>query len=156
MPEVTEDLYLGDILSSNVKNTKNIKSRISKGLGIINLIFNMLENISFGPHYFEMAILFRESMLINGTLNNAEIWYNFGKNEIEEFESLDKLFLRRLLNVPITTPHEAYYLELGLFPIKTIIKARRLNYLHNILKKDKKGMEYSFFMTQWYKPCKGD
>ena len=156
MPEVTEDVYLGDIISSNGKNTKNIKSRISKGLGIMNQIFNLLENISFGPHYFEMALLFRDSMLINGTLNNAEIWYNFGKNEIEEFECLDRLFLRKLLNVPITTPHEAFYLELGILPINTIIKARRLNYLHDILKKDKKGMVYSFFITQWYKPCKGD
>ena len=156
MPEVTEDVYLGDILSSNGKNTKNIKSRISKGLGIINQIFNMLDNISFGPHYFEMALLFRDSMLINGTLNNAEIWYNFGKNEIEEFECLDRLFLRKLLAVPKSTPHEALYLELGILPINTIIKARRLNYLHDLLKKDKKGMVYSFFITQWYKPCKGD
>ena len=95
-------------------------------------------------------------MFINGTLNNAEIWYNFGKNEMEEFESLDRLFFRKLLNVPITTPHEAFYLELGILPINTIIKARRLNYFYDLLKKDKKGMVYSFFITQWYKPCKGD
>ena len=31
IPEVTEDIYLGDILSSDGKNTKTIKQRISKG-----------------------------------------------------------------------------------------------------------------------------
>ena len=101
-------------------------------------------------------MLLRDSMLINGTLSNAEIWYNLTKDEIEEFESLDRLFFRRLLEVPITTPTEAYYLECGVLPINVIIKARRNNYLQSILKKDKWGMVYSFFITQWYSPCKGD
>ena len=156
MPEVTEDVYLGDILSCDGKNTKNIKSRISKGVGITNQIFNILENVSFGCNFFKMAVLLRESMLINGTLTNAEVWYNLSKNEIEEFESLDRLFFRRLLEVPITTPNEAYYLELGVLPVNVIVKARRINYLHSILKRDKNGMVYSFFITQWYSPSKGD
>ena len=92
MPEVSEDTYLGDILSSDGKNTKNVKNIISKGVGIINQIFNLLENLSFGPHYFAIAILLRESILINGTLTNAEVWYNFTTSEIEEFEALGRLF----------------------------------------------------------------
>ena len=52
MPEVTEDVYLGDILSCDGKNSKNIKSRISKGVGIINQIFNILENVSSGSDFF--------------------------------------------------------------------------------------------------------
>ena len=92
MPDVTEETYLGDILSSDGKNSKNIQNRISKGLGVINQIFNLLDNICFGPHFFEIAILLRDSMLINGTLTNAEIWYNLSKSEVEEFEALDRLF----------------------------------------------------------------
>ena len=133
MPEVSEDTYLGDILSSDGKNTKNVKNRISKGVGIINQIFNLLENLSFGPHYFEIAILLRESMLINGTLTNSEVWYNFTTSEIEEFEALDRLFFRRLLEVPVTTPCEAYYLEMGVLPISVLLRARRITYLHCIL-----------------------
>ena len=82
-----------------------------------------------------MAVLLRESMLINGIMTNAEIWYNFSKNEIEEFESLDMLFFRRLLEVPITTPNEAYYLELGVLPVHAIVKARRINDLHDLYQK---------------------
>jgi hypothetical protein len=29
----------------------------------------------------------RVSMLINGTQTNAEIWYNFSKSDLEEFEA---------------------------------------------------------------------
>ena len=109
MPEVLQDTYLGDILSNDGKNTKNIKNRISKGVGCVNQIFNMLENIVFGPHYFEIAVLLRDSLLINGTMTNAEIWYNISKSEVDEFEALDRLFFRRLFEVPSTTPKEAYY-----------------------------------------------
>ena len=38
MPEVNEDVYLGDILSNEGKNT--------------NQIFNILGNVNFGSHFF--------------------------------------------------------------------------------------------------------
>ena len=56
MPEVTEDTYLGDILSTDGRNTKNIKSRISKGIGVISQLTNLLEAVRFGNHYFEVAL----------------------------------------------------------------------------------------------------
>lgn len=156
MQEVTEVTYLGDILSADGKNSKNISERISKGLGIISQIFNLLDNISFGSHLFEIAVLLRNSMLINGILTNAEIWYNLSRNEINEFEKLDKLFFCKLFEVPKSTPYEAFYLELGVLPINVLIKARRIMYLFNILNQDKRSMLYSFFITQWNNPSKGD
>ena len=152
MNEVTEETYLGDIISSDGKNQKNIKQRVSKGLGIMTEILNLLDLISFGPYLIEIALLLRESMLINGILTNVEVWYNLTTSEIKEFEDLDKVFLRKVLGVPGSTPSEAFYLELGILPIGTIIKARRLNYLHTILTGDRKGMLYSFFITQWHNP----
>ena len=74
----------------------------------------------------------------------------------QEFENLDNLFFRRLLKVPQSTPTEAFYLEMGAVTIGIIIKARRLNYLHSILRGDRSGMLYSFLLTQWHNPSKGD
>ena len=156
MPEVSEETYLGDILSNDGKNTKNIDNRVSKGIGIINNIFSLLENIVFGNHYFEIALLLRESMLVNGILTNAEVWYNLNKSEIEKIESLDRLFFRRLLSVPQTTPKEAFYLEMGVIILGLLLKGRRVKYLHNILKQDKSSMLYTVFIFQWHHPCKGD
>ena len=68
MLEVKDDKYLGDILSSDGKNTKNIK-----GVGIMANIFNLLDTITCGQFYFEIAVLLRNSMLINGILTNAEV-----------------------------------------------------------------------------------
>ena len=56
--EVTKFTYLGDIISSDGKNTKNIKNRISKEVGKISEIMNLLEMVSLGEHYImEIAIL---------------------------------------------------------------------------------------------------
>ena len=59
MSNVTKDTYLGDIISSDGRNTKNVTSRISKGIGIITQINHLLEMVSLGHHYMEIALLFR-------------------------------------------------------------------------------------------------
>ena len=156
MQEVEEETYLGDIISSDGRNSKNIKDRISKGVGIITQILNFLERISFGPYLFEIAVMLRESMLVNGTMTNSEVWYNVTESEVAELENLDKLFFRKILGVPGSTPNEAYCLEFGVLPLGVILKARRINYLHRILTSDKKGMLFSFFIVQWHNPTKGD
>ena len=87
---------------------------------------------------------------------NAEVWYALTKAEITEFENLDRLLLRRILKVPVSSPKESYYLELGLTPIGEIIKTRRIQYLHHLVTKDHNEMLYQFFITQWTNPTKGD
>ena len=75
-------------------------------------------------------------MFINGILTNVEIWYSITKEEMKELEDLDKSMLRKILQVPFSTPSEAFFLELGILPIGVIVKARRANYLHYLLKRD--------------------
>ena len=156
MESVTEDDYLGDIISSDGKNKKNVEKRISKGLGIITQIMNLLETISFGHHYIEIALLLRESMFLNGILNNVEVWYGLSKGEVEEFEDLDRFLLKKILQAPISTPQEAFHLELGLIPIGVLIQSRRINFLHYLLTRSETEMIFQFFNTQWHNPTKGD
>ena len=138
----------GDLISSDGKNRKNVEKRISKGIGIITQILNLLDIVSFGQHYIEIALLLRESMFINGILFNAEIWYGLTKTELSEFENLDRLLLRRILNVPFSTPKEAYYLELGITQISEIIQMRRIQYLHNLVTREEHEMLNQLFITQ--------
>ena len=96
MEDVSYDTYLGDIITSDGKNTMNVKKRISKGLGIISQIMNLLSYVNLGEFYMEIVILLRESIFINGTLTNAEIWYHLTKEEIKELENLDLTLLRKV------------------------------------------------------------
>ena len=154
--KVTEAIYLGDIIREDGKNSSNIKNRVNKGLGIVTKIMNVLETISFGSKYFEIAVTLRQAELINEFLTNAEVWYAITKTQIEELESVDKLLIRRILNAPLAASVESLYLELGLTPIHIIIKARRIRYLHYLARLEKNEMLYKVFMTQWKFPVKDD
>jgi hypothetical protein len=156
MEDVSHDTYLGDIISGDGRNTRNIKKRVGKGLGIITQIVNLLRMINLGEFYCETVILLRESVFLNGILTNAEIWYSLTKDEIKELENLDLALLRKVFNVPFSTPTEAYYLELGILSIETTIKKRRLNFFHYLVNRSLEEMLYSFFLTQFYNPTPGD
>ena len=75
MSHVSEDTYLGDILSSDGKNTKNINNRVGRGLGKINDVMNILNKMPLGQDYFKVALLLRESIFLNSVLTNADIWF---------------------------------------------------------------------------------
>ena len=61
MIDSSEIVYLREIISADAKNTKNVKNRTSKGLGLVTDIMDTLDNLKLGPFYFETA-----SMLRNG------------------------------------------------------------------------------------------
>ena len=97
MEEVDSVKYLGDILSMDGKNKKNIESRKGKAWGAVRQIISILNETCFGPFYFEMAMVLRNSLLINSMLTNSEAWYGLTKNDIEELESVDLFLMRKIL-----------------------------------------------------------
>ena len=82
MEEKMSEKYLGDIISIDGRNIKNIKARIAKGKGIANKINTMLDAIPLGKHYFEVGILLRNSLLVSSVLFNAEAWHNLTEFEL--------------------------------------------------------------------------
>ena len=78
--EKIEEKYLGDVISSDGKNMKNIKARIAKGKGIVMRILKNLENVPLGKHNFEVGLILRETLLISSSmLYNSEARYNVSK-----------------------------------------------------------------------------
>ena len=72
MVQVNKEKYLGDYLTNDGKINVNISERQAKGYGYVNQIFSTLKEVSFGVYYFDMAMLFRTTMLINGMLCSVE------------------------------------------------------------------------------------
>ena len=52
------------------------------------------------------------------------------------------------MGAPCSIAKEAIYLELGILNIGALIKARRLNYLHYLLKRNPTEMIHKFFTAQ--------
>ena len=148
--------YLGDIISSDGKNTKNIINRQNKGHAASTQVLQILENIFFGKYYFQAAVVLRNSLLVSSMLFNSEAWYNVTNAEIKSLEKIDETCIRKILNAPYATPKIMLYLELGVLPLRYIMKSRRLNYLHYILNEDEKSLIHQFLRIQIENPTQKD
>ena len=62
-------------------------------------------------------------------MTNVEALYGLTKENIEILEDVDKVLLRKIFSSHSKCPSEAFYLELGILPIKYIVKGRRLIFL---------------------------
>ena len=151
MEDTESERYLGDIISNNGRNMNNFKARVNKGIGIVNNIFTYLEAIPFGKHYFEVGIMLRNSLLVSSVLCNSEAWYNVTEAEYNFIETVELMFMRRILNTPKTTPKEMLYLELGCLQFRHIIQKRRLSFLHYLLNEESDSMVNKFLWAQMEK-----
>ena len=148
MENKNDEKYLGDVVSKDGRNIKNIQSRVNRGTGIVRKILTMLDSIQFGKYYFEAGVILRNSLLVSSVLFNSEAWYNVTKAELELVETVDLMLLRGILKAPKSTPKEMLYLELGLLPFREIIRKRRLTFLHYILHESKDSMISRVFEFQ--------
>ena len=153
---VSEAVYLGDVLSQDGSNTGHIKDRVSKGMGQMNTVLNLLKTVSFGEKYFEIAVTLREAHLVNGMLSSTDIQYGLRKKQVEELENVDKMLIRSILKAPSSACVESLYLELGLIPISIILKSRRIAYYHYLVNLQESEMLFRFFEAQLKYPVKDD
>ena len=64
MSHIETEKYLGQTVSSNGRNTTNIKKMKKKGIGIQNKIIQILDNMPGGKFHFMIAKILRSSYLI--------------------------------------------------------------------------------------------
>lgn len=150
------DKYLGQVLSSDSKNSENITKLRNKGIGIKNKIVNILTNIPGGPFHFETAMIFRSAYLLSSILSNSEVWYSVTKHEIEVLDKLDEMLLSEIVECSRNVQRELLYLEFGLIPIAYLIKMRKQMFFHHILQQNEDSLLFCFFMAQLKNPTKGD
>ena len=84
---------------SSGTNDKNIAKKANKGVGAVSQIFSSLNQISLGHYFYEIALTMRDTILVSKMVSSSEIWYHISKQEYQKLESVDEMFLRRLLAV---------------------------------------------------------
>ena len=103
-----------------------------------------------------MGLHLRQALLINGMLFNSEAWHSLSQTHIEMLEKVDNYFLRSIFKSHSKTSTSFLHLETGTIPIRFIISSRRLNYLHNILKRNRDEVLQRVYMAQKENPLEGD
>ena len=142
------DSYLGDIISSDGKNSLNIQERKRRGLVALNQISDMLNDLCLGKYYFEAANLLRNSLLLSTMVSKPESWNNLTNKEISDLESVDEILLRKVFSAHSKTPKETLYLESGNIPIRFILLSRRLNFLHYLQNEGETSLVRKFLQAQ--------
>ena len=154
--KVTTDKYVGDTISYDGKNDKNMKAKASSGLGAISNIMNIMREVSLGDFYFSIAMLLRQTIFLSTILLNAETWVDLTEDNIEELEKIDRILLKRIFEAPCTTSIKSLYLESGCIPIRFLVKARRLMFLHYLLNRDENELIFKVLTAQIEEPTKND
>ena len=88
-------------------------------------IFTMLRKFSLGHYRYEISMLFWDIMMYFSKLvSGSEIWINVTNQDYNKLEDIEEMFLRRLLNVSMSTPKEGRYIEAGEIKINFLLKIR--------------------------------
>ena len=154
MKSSSSEKYLGDIITSSAKIDENVQMRCDKGIGISNQILSTLKEVSFGTYYFEMAMLFRTSQLVNGILFNTEAMFSIKEKHLSLLEESDKYLMRSLFDTEMCTPIEGYYIETSTIPFRFILQGRRVMYYWTILRKSESELVKQVFIAQQEFPDK--
>ena len=156
MMRTDADRYLGDVLSSSDNNSKNIKARCNRGIGINSNISIILNELCLGKYHFKVALLLRESLLLSSVLLNCETWVNVTKNDLFQLQKVDRAMVRSALRAPSKSPGPSIFLEVGAVPIKYYLIGRRIVFLHYILMRPENDLLSQVFFAQLEKPVKND
>ena len=113
-----EQVYHGDVISSDGKHTKNVKARKNKSLGSIDQIMQILETVFFRKYHFEVAMVLRSSLFLSSLLLNCEGWVNLSDQDIRSLEQCDEILLTKISDSAANTSNASKYLELGIYPVR--------------------------------------
>ena len=116
--KVSEQKYLGFVLSALGDNMVNINAVKKKSIGIIRKIMNKLKNLNLMSYYFECSIIFLNVMLRPSILYACEAYYNLSEAQIRQLERIEENFLRQIFKTSKGCPIVQLYLEAGQLPAR--------------------------------------
>ena len=126
--------YLGDIITSDGKNQKNIEARKLKLLNSTIHITSIGSNEVLRGIQASTLITLHETMNIPKLLINAETWI-LSKGNTKELNRIEVQCLKRLFSLPCTTPTAAVIFSFGMLFTSVSIDKKQLLYLHKILQR---------------------
>ena len=124
--------YLGDTLTSDGKNAKNLSERKSKMKISTSTIHSIAANEILNQIETSILLDLHEKINIPGLLVNSEAW-SLSKGEKDELEKIETQTLRDLFDLPVHTPTPAILYSLGTLYTSLRLDMKQLIYLHKLL-----------------------
>ena len=127
--------YLGDIINRNGTNKQNLEERFKKVKNTTREIMSCGSADIMRKIELNVCLKLHEIMTIPMMLNNCESWI-LTQSDRNELEKMELWALKRLVNLPRTTPSVAVRVITGTLYTEERIDEKQLIFLQKILKRD--------------------
>ena len=87
-------------------------------------------------------LILYKTVFVPRLIHNCEAWSNLKAADCKILQSAQLNFMRKILEVPRSTPTVALCLELGIWPIRYEIEIRQLFFLKPVLDKKQTTLVY--------------
>ena len=114
MSEVTEQKYLGFVISSDGSNINNIEAKKKRAIGITKHIQYLIKDL--GKFTIECGIIYLNSLLRSSILFAAEAMYDIKENDFRHIEMIEEDLLRKLFKTGKVCTIFQLYFEAGQIP----------------------------------------
>lgn len=131
LEQVNKYKYLGCTINDKGDQEDQITNIKGKTEAAYQTILHILHDKTFANIQMQTAWKLIETCIIPIITYGTEAWKNNSKSVNKLNKILDDI-LKRILNVPLSTPREALYLDTNLLDIATIIDKKKLNMYYKI------------------------
>ena len=156
MEAVNKHKYLGHYISNSANNLAHLFETKKKYIGLKHKIMNTLKDLKCGRYYFEVGILFLETILRPSLLYSLETCFNLTEKELRYIEKWDEDFMIELVNSLRSCPRIQLYLEFSVIPARFRIMKSRVMYFHKIKNMSPNSLIFKFLEAQEKNPVSGD
>ena len=133
--EATSYKYLGDLITNDGKNGKNIELRKNKTQATTVTINGIAASEVLRGIESTVLIELHEKITVAGLLTNAESW-SLNRSEKVELERIEIQALKNIFDLPTHTPTPAILYTLGTLYTNHRVDKKRFIYLHRILNRN--------------------
>ena len=111
------------------------RERHLKAKGTSVELCSLSRGLSLGIRQIESMLILYKTVFVPRLIYNCEAWSKLKAADYKILQSAQLKFMRKILEVPRSTPTAALYLELGMWPIRYEIEIRQLFFLKRVLNK---------------------
>ena len=131
--------YSGDEFTSKGDYSVRSDNRAKRAVGTTTELISLCKEVKFGKKQLSNMIPLYFSVFLPRLLYSSETWSYLTKKNLLTLQIAQLCFLRRVLEVPKSTPVAALHLELSVLPIQFEIEKKQLMFLKHLLEKNESG-----------------
>ena len=139
LEEREEAKVLGHYFNNENNNNAHIREKSKEATDMVASMGLSMKNSHMGRMFIQSMIVIYQKCFIPKLLYGLT-GFKINKTEMDTLGRINRTILRNFLSIPQSTPKVAIYVELGINPIETEIKKRKLQMWHRINRKESNEM----------------